>query len=594
MYTQCPDCREAFHVTAEILQQAGGRVRCGACGHVFDALDGLSEAPPSGNTSGDDDESSFRDVLDELGDTGNVRLEDTGVEWRVVEEETGTDLAGADEDDQSSASALRWYIRDDPEESGNDSLIPEAGGAPALPESLELETPTAEERYDDHTPIPGLLDDDDDGTPANRETPRRRAEDFIEPRSPELDERQADLALGEPEEWTDLLEEVGDADVAEPARATSTEPPAGLDAAPDAQQGPDLPVADEDPTAEHPVFDGGGFTLVEDDAPPDAAEWTLAAEIEEELELVDDAGGARVEATGELEQLAAPPGLVESPERGAAATAAPVVPPSTEEEMTIDRLIDQDLLRLTGEQEALGATHPGQRGPVVPQHVETIIMEGEFVRSSLNGEVADPDPADDAPLHDVALLRDTYIRSRDVTRPGETARSPALYSGIAAAALLVLLLATQLVHAHRESLATREMFDDTVGAVYRWLGEPITPDWDVNGWQFQTSTGRTDASNSALTISSRITNRSEHALPYPLLHVTLTDRYEEVVGSDLLEPEQYLAIRSAQGMVDPGDKFTATVTIAPLSTDADGFKLNVCYPIPDGNVRCATGAFKRD
>jgi hypothetical protein len=124
------------------------------------------------------------------------------------------------------------------------------------------------------------------------------------------------------------------------------------------------------------------------------------------------------------------------------------------------------------------------------------------------------------------------------------------------------------------------------------MGAPITPEWDVNGWQFATTSGSTDASDQVLTISSRIANRSDMPLPYPLLHVSLTDRYEEIIGSELLEPERYLEIRSAHGILEPGEKFMVSVTIAPLSPEAAGYKLNVCYPLAGEEVRCATGAFK--
>ena len=46
MYTQCPDCSTAFRVTANVLKQAAGKVRCGGCGHAFNALDYLSESLP--------------------------------------------------------------------------------------------------------------------------------------------------------------------------------------------------------------------------------------------------------------------------------------------------------------------------------------------------------------------------------------------------------------------------------------------------------------------------------------------------------------------------------------------------------------------
>lgn len=46
MYTQCPDCSVAFRVTAEVLRQAAGKVRCGGCGIAFNALEHLSELKP--------------------------------------------------------------------------------------------------------------------------------------------------------------------------------------------------------------------------------------------------------------------------------------------------------------------------------------------------------------------------------------------------------------------------------------------------------------------------------------------------------------------------------------------------------------------
>lgn len=49
MLTQCPACNTTFRVTAEQIKAKGGRVRCGQCQHVFNALDTLIDALP-GNT----------------------------------------------------------------------------------------------------------------------------------------------------------------------------------------------------------------------------------------------------------------------------------------------------------------------------------------------------------------------------------------------------------------------------------------------------------------------------------------------------------------------------------------------------------------
>ena len=46
MLTRCPSCATHFRVTAEQLKLRAGRVRCGECQHVFNALDTLIEEPP--------------------------------------------------------------------------------------------------------------------------------------------------------------------------------------------------------------------------------------------------------------------------------------------------------------------------------------------------------------------------------------------------------------------------------------------------------------------------------------------------------------------------------------------------------------------
>ena len=43
MYTQCSHCETVFQLKAETLRAAGGQVRCGKCGEVFNALARLAE-----------------------------------------------------------------------------------------------------------------------------------------------------------------------------------------------------------------------------------------------------------------------------------------------------------------------------------------------------------------------------------------------------------------------------------------------------------------------------------------------------------------------------------------------------------------------
>jgi hypothetical protein len=306
--------------------------------------------------------------------------------------------------------------------------------------------------------------------------------------------------------------------------------------------------------------------------------------------------------------------LDDLPANGSEAPAKPehFIPPPTEEEMTINMLIDQDLIRLAEQQDVFTSTTVNRKLEESP-HVETIIMEGEFVRSALEAELLAEKKADagipNRKLHrpsgaptagarasasdDAEFLMDTFVKNKHRIRGGRRKTDPPSYKVIGGVAVLALILAAQVVHAYRDSLATYAAFDKTLGSVYRLFSDPLTPAWDVKGWQFETTRGSTDDLGEVLTISSRVLNSSAKSLPYPLLHVSLTDRWEEIIGSNVLEPNEYLAGTANLGRrVPAGETFTAVVRVEAPSPDATGFKLNVCYREPDRRVRCATEDFK--
>jgi predicted Zn finger-like uncharacterized protein len=52
MLTRCPSCATHFRVTPEQLKARSGRVRCGECQNVFNALDSLIEEPRRGDITG--------------------------------------------------------------------------------------------------------------------------------------------------------------------------------------------------------------------------------------------------------------------------------------------------------------------------------------------------------------------------------------------------------------------------------------------------------------------------------------------------------------------------------------------------------------
>jgi predicted Zn finger-like uncharacterized protein len=51
MLTRCPTCDTTFRVTPEQLKARAGKVRCGKCQAIFNALDSLAEVPPDNTTA---------------------------------------------------------------------------------------------------------------------------------------------------------------------------------------------------------------------------------------------------------------------------------------------------------------------------------------------------------------------------------------------------------------------------------------------------------------------------------------------------------------------------------------------------------------
>ena len=43
VFTQCSKCETVYRLSADVLRAAGGQVRCGRCGEVFNALARLAE-----------------------------------------------------------------------------------------------------------------------------------------------------------------------------------------------------------------------------------------------------------------------------------------------------------------------------------------------------------------------------------------------------------------------------------------------------------------------------------------------------------------------------------------------------------------------
>ncbi len=723
MYTQCPECQTAFRVTVQVLQKAGGRVRCGGCGHAFSAIDHLSEGVPgsasnpssSGKETGNDFDAKSKallETLDELAGPQDVRIEDTGIEWRVLDESEAAVEAG---DTQTSLEL--------------------SGGTPDPDEANAVEEQSAqaaERRYDDDTQLPDDFADEED-SPYIPETPQRRETDADEQQT-DFDTHQVDMALEGDETWADLLDDdeaeesdesgfaadskddvarqieaaearqIADdsallpqlaSDLAESLQAeeqnavanipfeieeelaaihseltavasngeSDSSAPDDLDSQFSSQaeamgldithneepEAPEVEQISEDESPEEEVSEEEGErefstddieehaddALLFDENNEHQEEDDLSAEEEADIvqKLRDSTGSfqKQIEAakqaldSGDIDEYEEPEedARVDDPDDEPLQLADEEEPDAATDETEAEAALDDDDIR-----SQLSATYfdldsndlPASDQPELDDddtsgkdsfsqtliqagidpsaldadNSETIIMEGEEFRGSLDDvEYSTGENRAVTGLDEQQSLVDTYMLNKGQSRGGRRRIDPASLGKMAGVAALLVLLGAQYLHASRQTFATYGAFNQTVGPVYRALGQPVTPKWNIKGWQFERTKGSTDDNDEVLTVFSTVRNSSEDPLPYPLLHVSLTDRWEDIIGSKILEPSEYLAgDMDPRTPVAPGESFTAVIAIERPSGEATGFQLYVCYRVSPDHVRCATEDFK--
>jgi hypothetical protein len=269
---------------------AAGKVRCGGCGIAFNALAHLSEqkptAPARNEKAADSDvpelkpeaageleadtppqtisaqqSAALLKTLDQLAGE-DIRIEDTGIEWRVIDDDED------DEDENEDASE------------------------PAPDEAAHV---IDEMRFDDDTVLP---DDFDEvvvaPSPArlvDAPPPEPESEPETEPEAP-----QFDLDLSEPDEWEDLL-----GDFAEPAVEEEEVEEEALETAEEVND----EESDEEEMPDDPLDMDTQFALQAEAMGIDLSGIHEAAEDEEVDEQADDDVGEESETSIEEDLIAA-------------------------------------------------------------------------------------------------------------------------------------------------------------------------------------------------------------------------------------------------------------------------------------------------
>jgi predicted Zn finger-like uncharacterized protein len=186
---------------------------------------------------------------------------------------------------------------------------------------------------------------------------------------------------------------------------------------------------------------------------------------------------------------------------------------------------------------------------------------------------------------------DEHIRSANVLatprRRGSQRRAFVLW--LSGAVVGGLLLIGQVVHHNREWFVTHPLgsFGGVVRALYTALGTPLPAPANLSAYQLRQwgVTGDPDASGT-LRVRASILNTAPQLQPYPLLRVTLADRFGKRMGTREFEPGEYLAKPTAR-MMAPGERVDATLAILDPGKSAEGFEIDVCLRGVDRRISCA-------
>jgi hypothetical protein len=159
------------------------------------------------------------------------------------------------------------------------------------------------------------------------------------------------------------------------------------------------------------------------------------------------------------------------------------------------------------------------------------------------------------------------ILRRHAERAGSERRRFVLWLG--AAVVAALLLTLQIAN-HYGVIGTAQASPANFSA-YQLRQWGVTGDPDANG---------------TLRVRASILNTAAQLEPYPLLRVTLADRFGKRVGTRDFEPSEYLGKPTAK-LLTPGERVDATLQILDPGKNAEGFEIDVCLRHVDQKIVCA-------
>jgi hypothetical protein len=156
--------------------------------------------------------------------------------------------------------------------------------------------------------------------------------------------------------------------------------------------------------------------------------------------------------------------------------------------------------------------------------------------------------------------------------------------------LLILLFTAQLAHHYRLQLARDAVVGPALREVYARIGMSLPPNWNLAAFKLRQWGASESAPTAAgtLTVRASLKNDAQFAQPMPLLRLELEDRFGGTVARRDFQPAEYLKDPArATRLLHAGASTEAVLEIVGATTEAVGYRLDVCLRDEYGVVRCA-------
>jgi len=272
-----------------------------------------------------------------------------------------------------------------------------------------------------------------------------------------------------------------------------------------------------------------------------------------------------------------------------------------------------------GEKEASAADHDEPTEPTLPETDATEALrdtaeEGEAPAEEITAVAGDEEPTVDVDvsageLFTVAELRDQELPevgdlefveglpsgkpedapTADQAPPGEmlSQHPSAVLRWLRKLMLPALLLglAALIIHSQRGALMRQPTLAPVLGGIYGIMGINVEPTWQVAAYRIVDSAAEIDGGGD-LQVMVTFVNEAPFPQPYPVLRVSLEDRWGDEIGSREIDPRTYVAGFADGRMMPPGEPVAGRATVTAPPTAAVGFRLDLCLARGGNQLDC--------